>query len=434
MDSPPKMIQSYSGPKIEEVKKTQSSDDYFSTGGATELSLSVSSLSWNSKGSILAVGYSFTGHLGWCGHRSFLRTWATSTSKQDEYEVEGCISSLEFSNSSPSILAIGTFNGVLITLDLDKGEILSRSSIDEYQHRESISGLLWVPQSQYSLYSISTDGKVLNWNQENLEFPIRGVLIKGKHELEGGTCFAVTEDCSSLIIGAESGRVMKYSIPSLITQSLPNEGLKIRPDAEVVLNNMHPTYRQQLLKGASKFCIDLGLKEVDIRALFINKPDITKVYPSAMNLHYERHDGPVTAVACNPFHRNLFATSSTDSYVKVYNGLNSRANLVLEPVVAGKIIKISWSEVRPLVLAVGCDNGSVYIYDFLQSKTHYVLEISYQRNFVSDVRFNKRIKDYLAIGYRSGEVRVYQLPDIFNVAHPDEGRRLALLLEDVLHE
>ena len=167
------------------------------------------------------------------------------------------------------------------------------------------------------------------------------MLIKGKHELEGGNSFGVSEDNSALIVGSESGKVLRFNIPALVTQSLPSEGLKIKPDAELVLDNMNPTYRQQLLKAASKYCIDNALKEVDIRSLFMNKPDILKCYPSSISVRYESHDSPVTGIACNPFHRNLFASCSNDGTVKVFNALHSKANLVLEPILACKVMKIA---------------------------------------------------------------------------------------------
>ena len=62
------------------------------------------------------------------------------------------------------------------------------------------------------------------------------------------------------------------------------------------------------------------------------------------------------------------------------------------------------------------------------------MEIPWSRNSVIDIQFTKGVKNYIAVGYISGDVRIYQLPDIFESAHPDEGRRLSLLLEDILYE
>ena len=422
----------FPGPKIEEIKKTQSSEDYFASGGATETSLSVSALSWSWKGFSLAVGYSHMGHLGWCSHRAFIRVFASS-GKQEEFEVEGCVSALSFMPGSNSLF-VGTFNGVLLSWNLDTGDIVTRSSIDEYQHREAVTALAWVKSATYSLFSSSTDGKVLNWNQDNLDFPVRGVLLKTKNELEGVTCVSVSEDSAFIVIASESGKIFKYNIPVLMTNALPSDGIKIKPDAEIVLNNLNPTFRQQLLKTAGKYCIDVGQKEIDIKALFISKPDILKCYPSSLGLGYEKHDGPVSEVACNPFHRNLFASASFDGSVKVFNALQGRALLVLEPVLACKVLTVAWSEARPLVLAAGYDNGSVYVYDFLQSKTQFIVEIPNSRNSVSRIKFNAQLKDYVAVGYRNGDTKVFQLPEIFKVTHPDEVRRLGLLLESIMNE
>jgi len=74
------------------------------------------------------------------------------------------LTSLSFHPTLPNILAGGTYNGQMILWDLDKDDPYKTNSIiDEYQHREAITSLLWAvsPIRLPQLFSISTDGKIL---------------------------------------------------------------------------------------------------------------------------------------------------------------------------------------------------------------------------------------------------------------------------------
>ena len=88
--------------------------------------------------------------------------------------------------TEPVILAGGTMNGQIIIWNIDEQTpVLHMSDIDEYYHREAITGLIWVRQESLvslaittSLVSTSTDGKILVWrNSDKLRFPIKGHLL-----------------------------------------------------------------------------------------------------------------------------------------------------------------------------------------------------------------------------------------------------------------
>ena len=62
---------------------------------------------------------------------------------------------------------------------------MHQSEIDEYYHREAITGLIWVRQESLvslaittSIVSTSTDGKILVWRlSDKLRFPVKGHLL-----------------------------------------------------------------------------------------------------------------------------------------------------------------------------------------------------------------------------------------------------------------
>lgn len=145
----------------------------------------MTSVSWNSNGSRLAVAYGKTDHVSWCEHSSLLHIWSIShrvkydANKPDiTIEVPNCLSSIAFHPEEPQLLAGGTVNGEILIWNLNDSQgkensntLIRRSQPDEYTHRERITKLAWTldEKSQGSteyksnLVSISTDGKVLLW-------------------------------------------------------------------------------------------------------------------------------------------------------------------------------------------------------------------------------------------------------------------------------
>ena len=141
-----------------------------------------------------------------------------------------CIQSLAYHPSDPSVLASGSVNGEIFiwntNFDEMKGEsdknkqMFSKSTADEYFHREPISKLLWVElpvesstrsEREVVLLSTSTDGKVLIWNSPvvQLRYPIKGHLLVGGQMSLGGTTMVLSGSIKSefedmkLIIGTE---------------------------------------------------------------------------------------------------------------------------------------------------------------------------------------------------------------------------------------
>ena len=54
-------------------------------------------------------------------------------------------------------------------------------------------------------------------------------------------------------------------------------------------------------------------------------------YGSPTTFELEKHSGPVFAVAFSPFHRHLLLTASSDGSARLYNVLQQRPVLTLEP-------------------------------------------------------------------------------------------------------
>ena len=85
---------------------------------------------------------------------------------------------------------------------------------------------------------------------------------------------------------------------------------------------------------------------------------------AAINFAFVPHLGPVYAVCCSPFHRNLFLSASTDMRLHLSSFLQAKPLVVFEPE-AGYLFDVQWSPTRPLVFAAATGNGNVLVYDLL---------------------------------------------------------------------
>ena len=95
------------------------------------------------------------------------------------------------------------------------------------------------------------------------------------------------------------------------------------------------------------------------------------------NLNYDRHLGPVTAVAASPFNRRLFLSCSNDGQIKLFDFQNNRSVAEFEPSEKSEFIHdVAWSPIRPTVFAAVGATGRLYIYDLKENSTSpdYVIE------------------------------------------------------------
>ena len=210
-----------------------------STVAGLDNNYQVTSISWNCKGSTIAVAYGKMDHTTWCEHQSVVSIYHPFRREFDPFQpainidANNCVTEVTFHPTDPLCLAGGTMNGEIYIWDLEKEDHKRYvSEIDEYYHREAITKLLWVRQESLttmaittSLISTSTDGKILVWRlSDKLEFPVKGHLLAKKKEggetaIIGGTALdkvCINED-NTYFVGTEGGQVFKCSI------SQPNE-------------------------------------------------------------------------------------------------------------------------------------------------------------------------------------------------------------------
>ncbi|KRX07564.1 WD40-repeat-containing domain [Pseudocohnilembus persalinus] len=427
--------------------------------------LEITDISWSNNGFTLAAAYGKFQHSGTCQDKSLVCLWNLSKRdfQQDQpsqvLETDSCIMSVEFHPSKPQILVGGSFNGEIFLWDISKDDenLISKSNIDDYFHREAVHQFVWYEyklqgqiQSVYNLLSLSTDGKVLLWeirdefNKQCLDYPLKGFSLVRKKDgavsYVGGLCFAqALEDKNTFIIGSEAGSVLRGTFRNvnydkrnkvLLEQSTSN--LKWRSNTNPLMLNLENKYFPELKQYIENACKQRGYQDIDISNIFQSKPEMRKFYINPINFAYEQHFGPVYSISYSPFHRNLFLTSSIDGSIRLYDLLQQKPLLTID-LVSSYIFKVEWSQTRPTVFAAALSNGDLKIFDLSYSKKQplFTIENNVLDQQALNLKFNKRQNDLLAVVYQKCVIKIYQLADKVCLPKKNEIQTLNGLCDDM---
>ncbi|EDO43231.1 predicted protein [Nematostella vectensis] len=372
--------------------------------------LQITSLSWNSTGSVIAAAYGRLDHEDWCTHKSSLCTWnldrrGINVNKADTtVDLSSCLLSLAFHPKSPALIAGGTFNGEVHLWDLScEDEMLVASSgMGNDSHREPVNKIMWLldPDSKgkkYQILSASGDGKVLLWQVPPIESQdlrlVGGYILqtgavprslrtsKAKGDMEMGvtTLSFSHEDKTLFVLGSEAGGIFKCSV-----------------------NSRGPPV------GNVTSSVPLG---------------------SPVTFAFAPHVGPVFSVNCSPYHRNLFLTCGTDGTIRLYTMLQAKPLLSLEPA-AGYLFAIRWSPVRPLVFSVATGDGRLLIYDMKVNHINPVTTIDVSdKKPVHTLEYNIHRRQLVATGDSEGVIKIWRLSDELTTQGPRETEILTDIAE-----
>lgn len=296
-------------------------------------------------------------------------------------ETDMCLQCCACHPAHPALVAAGSYSGEVYVWNISSSDTfasdseIARSRITSQSHHDPVMSVQWryslsedlksrrqasgsrKMEEAYQLVSLGMDGKVLVWQWSQakggtMEHPLYGYELvysnPKTHKMItwGGTCMSfqrqpgkattttkaqkqqqpggsssATMDSSTFVVGAEGGGVFRCLLD------------------------------EQVGSGTG-----MG-SERDHK------------YRSPIKADFVQHAGMTSAVASSPFHRRLFVTCGSDSTVKVFNLLDRKPILQLEPT-AVSLFSLCWSPVRPMVLAAGSGDGRVFFYDLAASKVH----------------------------------------------------------------
>mmetsp|Transcript_7441 Transcript_7441/g.11118 ORF Transcript_7441/g.11118 Transcript_7441/m.11118 type:complete len:618 (+) Transcript_7441:28-1881(+) len=396
-------------------------------------------LSWNSTGKMLCAAFGRRDLIGWCEDEGYLCAWnifqKDFNAEKPNFILEhsSCLTTVCCHPQKPALVAAGSFYGEILLYDFSKSRaeepLIASSDIDDYFHREPISGLAWIQVDsltrrnahqdnndiEYQLVSISADGKLLFWSLETicennkipkLPYPVNGMLItrpdtktgvKSKHIIVGATALEIPTRQKigkggpiSVLIGSEAGRILRCHVtnPHNMDQLIHKAKSKhtespARWDKSALelLARAPPGAQNKLAKHVENFCS--GNAIIRAQDIFISKPKSHLIFstPQGTATAFKSHIGPVTQFSCSPFQRNLFASVSTDGKLNIFSTLNTKPLLSINPaerdsdsnidpdLLFSSLYCIDWSKARPLIFAVAGDYAKVRIYDLENNPT-----------------------------------------------------------------
>jgi WD repeat-containing protein 34 len=372
---------------------------------------SVTSISWNSTGSIIVAGYGQQSHDGWCcGAKAGCAVWNifsrdfTPEKPKHFLETSSCVMSVACHPELPAVVAAGTFNGEVYVWDTsiedERPMQVAATRIDDYFHREAVVSVKWVyderEAAHYLLVTESGEGKVLFWSlKNNLQAPLRGYLLQTKRKTargrsekavvggttmsfqSGGTVTVGTDKdgnpieqkvkySTSFVVGSEGGQVFRCFLRQ--SRGARGElGPKWTPEAEDLLSKVSSEFRRDIQRHVESYVQDLGGSQtVSLESVYASRPPPTQLFPSPIDMTYEGHTGPVHDLVCSPFHRNIFLSCGADGTAGVYSVLQKQPLATFEPS-SSYLMSASWSSVRPMVFALSSEDGGVYVYDISRS-------------------------------------------------------------------
>ena len=354
--------------------------------------LKVTSLSWNSTGSVIAASLGSFDHDTWCIHQSFIYLWNIDRSKIDEenpYKIidcDTCLLDISFHPKQPGLLAGGNFAGKLFIWDMtnEDNTLVAYSGKDTTSHHEPISKVVWrnsVKLRTHELVTVGYDGCILIWEfnqlKKELQLVNRYLLLSNsvsrsfrKHGLKSDLEIGISaidfqyNNQESLYVGCENGGVFKCTLDA-------NKSQKIQ-------------YRDN------------------------------QTYLSPITKTFHGHIAAVNAINSSPHFENIFLTCASDMIVHIYNMQQVKPIITIEPV-SEYLFGAQWSACRPTVFYISTSKGKMLIFDLTVSTVAPISVINVQddNSVVQCLSYNNLQNNIIATGDACGIVKLWGLPSQF---------------------
>lgn len=343
--------------------------------------------SWNND--LIAAGY---GNARIVENKSSKGTLALWTSKNfnvplRHYESDSPIMSLQFSKSSPNLLAAGTMKGSLKIYDIRRKTnlpIMCSDDLDELKHLESILEVDWIAKSQgrddstESLVSISSDGKLLEWTMK---------------------------------------KTLEVSELKQITQST-NPYMK--DQSELHSHNF---------RYSGGFSFDFNKKDPNIYIIATEDGIIhkcSKSYKEQYLESYYSHSGPIYRVRNNPFHQDVFLSCSADWSVRVWNSKSETPMFVLKSLdLFDEVLDCKWNPNCSTSFASACKDGRVEVWDLAFKNLDPIYTLPSDNKSKTCLEFSEK-NPVMIIGNEFGEFECFRIHGYENMNISEAKQKEAL--------
>ncbi|XP_011872100.1 PREDICTED: WD repeat-containing protein 34-like [Vollenhovia emeryi] len=355
-----------------------------STSRETDAQIKISDLSWSTVGGTLAVGLSHTYHEAWCDHLSAIQLYNLTTEDNvadaptRTLETSGCVTTLCYHPTQPSILAAGLSNWDVLIWNLRNDDSVVPMHV--CTHGDCVSQVCWRPRSVNDvtlLLSSSTDGYILihkvTANFTTVESYKRFKIVKERNPVE------------SVRPRSAGGTRERAAEAGLCITSF----------------DFSPKHPSIFVVGT----LCGGIYKCSLDSVTSIEGDTTLLDPVIDE--YERHGGSVTCIKCSPL-RNLFVSSATDKEIRVYNLDEHVGQRTIS--VDNTVVGLTWMIGNQDVFAAYGAGVCVKFYNVTDGKpvTHAKLEVTGKES-ISSLRINSK-RDMLAIGDVRANVEIWKFP------------------------
>lgn len=239
-------------------------------------------------------------------------------SPEFSFYTESGVLCLAFHPVESSLLACGLYDGSVCVFDLrvktekQRVQPLYQANVRTGKHLDPVWEIYWKETTaELSFYSISTDGRIVNWVLTKKELSSRDVL-----KLTTGEC---TSDPEAMIMSQLGGMCMDYS-----------------PEHDRLV---------------------VGTQEGHVMLC---------TYSGQCVERYEGHQMAVYTARWNAFHPNIFVTCSGDWTIKVW--LRSSTKPLLTFDLGDSVGDVAWAPYSSSVLAAVTSSGKVCVFDLHANK------------------------------------------------------------------
>ncbi|XP_070164711.1 cytoplasmic dynein 2 intermediate chain 2 [Polyergus mexicanus] len=355
-----------------------------STLKKSDTQIKVSDLSWSTVGGTLAVGLSHIYHEAWCDHLSTIQLYNLTIEDNltDEptktLETNGCITTLCYHSTEPSILAAGLFNWDVLVWNLRNDDSITPTHV--YTHNDCVSQVCWRPRSVNDvslLLSSSRDGYILihklTTNFTTVQLHKRFKIVKERNPVENAR-------------PRSAGGTRERAA-----------------EAGLCITSFDFSPRHPSIFVVGTLCG--GIYKCSLDSVTSIEGDTTLIDPVIDE--YERHEGSITCIKCSPLH-NLFVSSTTDKEIRIYNLDEHISQQTIS--VDNTVVGLTWMIGNQDIFAAYGADAYIKFYNVTDAKsmTCPKFEITSKQS-ISSLRVNSK-RDILAVGDVRANVEIWKFP------------------------
>ncbi|ORX43774.1 WD40 repeat-like protein [Piromyces finnis] len=382
----------------------------------------VSQIAWNKKcEDIIAVSYEEVKNTNNSNSpKGLILCWSLKNSEYPSrvYKLDTAVSTIDFSQSNPNLLAAGFMDGRVVIFD-----IRSKSNIPVLENHENggkhydpVWDMKWVERERILgdeqskgeiLVTISTDGRVIQWNL--------------KHGLEFTELMFLK-------------RVTKQDFPehnSKDNNNNSNNNNNNNNNNKLFKKKKIPSFISRLSGG---LCFDFNSKDSNIYLTGTEDGVIHKCscsYSEQYLQSYFGHSGPIYKIRWSPFLPNIFLTCSSDWTIRLWNQEEEQYIFKFENE-KDTITDIQWSPMCSTVFGAVTNSGRIEIWDLSFSVLDPIIVHQVMDRKLTCITFSK-LHPVVLISDDGGNVNIYKLKNFNYISSKSFNEQVDILQNIIIN-